>query len=305
MKDRVFKIQTLERDRAEGVKCACFRFGAIFIAFVFVLAGYSLSLAQELGGLTVTPTRIVFEGRQRSAEVLLVNTTSTPATYRISFKNMQMLENGFYEDITEPVNGELFADQMIHYSPRQVHLEPGMSQTVRLQLRKPANLPPGEYRSHLLFQAIPPETAGKDIEKLDLKEGEIAVKISTIFAITIPVLVRQGELSASVIMSDLALYPSEDTNTSRVLSLRLNRSGNRSILGEVNVTFKPDQGGDEQVVGLVRGIAVLYPYPTRTVKIPLNAPEGVTLQKGLLHIVYRARPEEGGAVLAEADMRIP
>ena len=296
----------LEKNRAGGVKYAFFRLSVIALTFIVsAVVSFSTSLAQELGGVTVTPTRIVFEGRQRSAEVILVNTTSTPATYRISFKNMRMLEDGSYEDIVAPVNGELFADQMIRYSPRQVYLEPGESQTVRLLLRKPPDLAPGEYRSHLLLQSIPPETAGKDIEKPDIPEGVIQIQISTVFAITISVIIRQGELSATVIITDLALKSSENSNEPTILFLRLNRSGNRSVSGEVKVTFKSDKEGDEQVVGLAQGIAVLSPYPTRTVKLPLRMPEGVVLQNGRLHIVYRARPEEGGAVLAEAELRIP
>ncbi len=277
----------------------------VLTSFIFFTFSYSLAMAQDFGGLTVNPTRIVFEGRQKSAEVTLLNSANASATYRISFKNMRMLEDGSYEDITTPASGENFADEMIRYSPRQVILGPGESQTIRLQLRKPGNLATGEYRSHLLFASVPPETAGQDIEKDSLKEGEIAVKILTTYAITIPVIVRHGDLSASVTISDLALNPSEDTNASAVLFLRLNRSGDRSVSGEINVTFKSDQGGDEQVVGLVYGINILSPSPARTLNIGLKAPEGVTIEKGLLHIVYRARPEDGGAVLAEADLRIP
>jgi len=279
--------------------------GAVaLICILGTAAGFSVCLAQEPGGLAVSPTRVVFEGRQRTAEVNLVNTTSITATYRISFKNMRMLEDGSYEDIEAPGMYELFADKMIRYSPRQVTLEPGVAQTIRLLLRKPGDLSPGEYRSHLLFQALPPETSGEDIEALDLEEGEIRVQITTVFAITIPVIIRHGKLSATVTVSDLALIPSEKPDEPPALFLRLNRSGDRSVSGEVSVTFVSDKGGDELEVGLIRGLAVLAPYPTRTVKLTLRAPEGVVLQGGRLHVIYRARPEEGGAVLAEADLSL-
>ncbi len=296
---------TLYESRAERAKFAHLRLTFVLLTSLMCVVGsYSLSTAQELGGLSVTPTRIVFEGRHRSAEVNLVNTTSTPATYRISFKNMRMLENGSYEDIDEPGAYELFADEMIRYSPRQVTLEPDVAQTIRLLLRKPGDLSPGEYRSHLMFQALPPETAGEDIEQLDLEEGEIRVQITTIFAITIPVIIRHGKLSATVTVSDLALIPSEKPDEPPALFLRLNRIGDRSVSGEVRVTFVSDKGGDELEVGLIRGLAVLAPYPTRTVKLTLRAPEGVVLEGGRLHVIYRARPEEGGAVLAEAELSL-
>ncbi len=287
------------------MKSASFRLAVIGLASLMLVMACSSSMAQELGGLTITPTRIVFEGRDRSAEVILVNTTSISMTYRISFKNMRMLENGAYEDIDTPRNGELFADKMIRFSPRQVVLEPGVSQTVRLLLRKPANLATGEYRSHLLFQGIPPETAGQDIENLDLEEGELQIRIRTAFAVTIPVIARQGELSATVEISDLALTTPKNPDELAILSFRLNRSGNRTVSGDIEVTFKSSQGGDEYVVNLVRGIAVLCPYPARIVKLSLGPPEGVVMQNGSLHLVYRASPEEGGQLLAEADIQVP
>lgn len=295
----------LKRDRAHGVTSTLLKRAAVaLICILGAAASFSVSLAQELGGLAVSPTRIVFEGRQRSAEVNLVNTTSIPATYRISFKNMRMLEDGSYEDIEAPETGELFADQMIRYSPRQVTLEPGVAQTIRLLLRKPGDLPSGEYRSHLMFKALPPETAGDDIEQLDLAEGEIRVQITTVFAITIPIIIRHGELSAAVTISDLALKPSETPDEPPVLLFRLNRAGDLSVSGDVSVTFVSYQVGDEIVVGLVRGLSVLSPCLTRTVRLTLRPPEGVVLEDGRLHLVYRARPEDGGAVLAEGDLSL-
>jgi len=280
--------------------------GAIaLISALGVLVNVSVSTAQGLGGLTVSPTRIVFEGRHRSAEVTIVNSSSIPSTYRISFKNMRMLEDGSYEDIKEAQQGELFADKMIRFAPRQVTLEPGAPQIVRLLLRKPANLSTGEYRSHLLFQGIPPETSGEDIEKLDLKEDELQIQIKTVLAVTIPVTVRHGELSAKVAFADLSLIPPETPDSLTILSFRLNRSGNKTVSGEVEVTFESNQGEENTVVGLVRGIAVLNPYLTRTVKLPIRVPEGVIMQNGQLHIVYRSRPEEGSDILAETYHQIP
>ncbi len=268
---------------------------------VGVAATSSVTLAQSL---TVSPTRIVLEGRTRSAEVTLINRGTAPGTYRISFKNMRMLEDGSYEDIDTPGPGERFADKMIRYAPRRVVLEPGVTQTVRLLVRKPRDLAPGEYRSHLLFQAIPPPTAGADIEALELEEGEIRVQIRTIFGLSIPVIVRHGKVSASVTLSDLSLRPTEKPGEPPLVAFRLNRSGDRSVYGDVAVTFKPNGGGETEV-GLIRGIAVYTPNKSRTAQLPLRPPDGVELKRGRLHVVYRARVEEGGAVLAKAQLRVP
>ena len=303
----MFKVQTFEGYRAIGVRCAFFRVFVILLASLINLLGASsFVIGQELGGLAIMPTAVVFEGRKRNAEITLVNTASTPMTYRISFKNMRMLENGTFEDIEEPQDGELFADQLIRFSPRQVYLEPGVSQVVRLQVRKPADLATGEYRSHLLFQSVPSATTGEDIEKVLLKEDEISVNISMIYGVTIPVLVRHGELTASLSITDLTLNPSGHTNKHMVLSFSVQRNGNKSVSGEADVRFESAQGGDKQLVGYVRGIAVLFPYPMRNVRIPLTLyEEAGELPKGTLQIIYRARPEDGGEVQATAELRIP
>jgi uncharacterized membrane protein len=278
---------------------------AFIVCFVLLAMVTARSQAQGIGGLSVSPTRIVLEGRQRSDDILLMNHSSDTVTYRISFKNMRMNEDGTYKDIKSAESGEAFADNLIRFSPRQVILEPKSSQTVRLLLRKPADLPPGEYRSHMLFQAVPPAEAGTDIENLETGEGDFQIRIRTVFAITIPVIVIHGDLASTVEFSDVGLHQPDTAGEPPTLSLQLTRSGNRSVYGDIMVTFVPEESGNDRIVGLIRGIAVFYPYPSRTVNLPLTIPEDVTLKNGDLLVTYRATPDDGGAVLTDASLKIP
>ena len=273
-----------------------------FLIALLAVSPASPVAAQGVGTLAISPTRIVFEGRTRSAEVTLINTGSVEATYRVFFTQRRMTETGTYEDVEEPRPGENFADKLIRYSPRQVVLGPGEVQTVRLLVRKPKDLAPGEYRSHLVFSGVPPDNPATSIEQdEDLAEGELRVTFFAIFAISIPVIVRHGEIEAEVGMSDLALDPAADPS---VLSLRLHRTGKRSAYGDITVTYAPSGGGDVEV-GLLRGLAVFTPNESRTVLMRLAPPEGVTIEGGRLLVVYRERPDEGGAVLAEAELTLP
>ncbi len=289
--------------RTPGVMYAYLQAFILYIVLLTVIA--TRSSAQNIGGLSVSPTRIVLEGRDRSNEIVLTNHSSDTVTYRISFKNMRMNEDGAYEDIESAESGEAFADKLIRFSPRQVTLEPGTSQTVRLLLRKPADLSPGEYRSHMLFQAIPPDNAGTNIENLEPGGSDLQVRITTVFAITIPVIVVHGNLSATVEFSDVSLHVPDTADETPTLSLRLKRSGDRSVYGDITVTFVPEGQGDDRIVGLVRGIAVFYPYPSRTVNLPLTIPEDVMLENGDLMITYRATPDDGGATLSDTIFKIP
>ena len=110
--------------------------------------------------LSLFPTRIVLEKNQRSAQVELLNRGTAPETYRISVVNRRMTVDGdiVLADNAEP--DERFAEAMVRYSPRQVTLQPGQSQTVRVLLRKPAELAAGEYRSHLQFDRVEAQPLG-------------------------------------------------------------------------------------------------------------------------------------------------
>jgi P pilus assembly chaperone PapD len=102
--------------------------------------------------LTITPWRVVFGPRDRSAVVDLLNITDHTNTYRMGWMIMKATANGHYELV--PATKESDKDphsveNMIIFSPRQVTIEPHGEQTLRLSLRRPADLPPGEYRAHL------------------------------------------------------------------------------------------------------------------------------------------------------------
>lgn len=273
---------------------------ALPISFIWPPA----AVAQGVGDLMITPTRVVFEGRTRTAEVVLIHRGTQRATYRLSFQKMRMNENGSLEEIKTPGPNDRFAEDMIRYSPRRIVLDPGQPQTVRLLLRKPRNLEPGEYRSHFLIRALPPKDAGTNIESVERKPGEISVQLTMIYGVSIPVIVRHGDLSAKAALEDLALAPPRDGETGKGLSLRVKRAGTKSIYGDFDVTFTR-QDGDAIPIGLMRGVAVYTPNESRNLRIPLNPPEGVSLANGRLRVTYRQPPDSGGAVLAEHEIAIP
>lgn len=241
------------------------------------------------GGLLVAPTRLVFEGRARTAELTLLNSGAQATTYRIAFTQLRMGERGEMREITEPGPGEQFADRLIRYSPRQVVLSPGVPQTIRLQVRKPAELPPGEYRSHLAFHAVP--RAEEEPGAPPAPERGLDVRIQIRYGVSIPVIVRHGETSATVGIAGLSV--GEGTEGGRVAKLRLERVGTRSVFGDLTATFTPPSGR-RVVVGLMKGLAVYVPNASRQVEIPLNPPPGVVLGKGRLEVTYASAgvPEE-------------
>lgn len=250
--------------------------------------------------LRVTPTRIVLEGRRQSAELVLVNEGPKTALFRIQFVQMRMEENGDLVENVDPKADEAFADKLVRFSPRQVELEPQASQTVRLRLSKPADLAPGEYRSHLVFRSVPgPEPASVSPEPSPSTQpaaGSMKVDLRPIFGVAIPVIVRQGETSARVSMEELRLE-SSGADEGQTLLLSLRRQGNRSVYGNVSVRHVTTDGR-ERPVGLVKGVAVYTPNLVRALAISLHPADGASLTSGRLHVLY-SEPGDG-PVLAEA-----
>jgi P pilus assembly chaperone PapD len=270
-----------------------------------LLAWLLLALAAPAhAGLMLYPTRVVFEKNQRAAQIELINDGDKPATYRISLVNRRMTEDGRFEAADSAGPGERFADGMLRFSPRQVTLQPGTAQTVRVMLRKPADLAEGEYRSHLQFDKLPDVDASTSIEHqgADEKKG-IGVVLNVLVGASIPVIVRHGATSASVNLTHLALQKNEAKHD--LLTLQFEREGNSSVYGDLRVTFTPRGGGKPQAVAQADGIAVYTPNRVRSATLPLELPAGMTLAGGTLVVSYNERPEAGGKLLAKATLELP
>ncbi len=273
---------------------------------VLIMALTMLSLpfpVFAIGDIAISPTRIVFEGRDRTARISLTNTSATTKTYRISWARKRMNEAGKYEDINSALPQERFSDTMIRFSPRQVTLPPGKPQVVRLLLRKPNGLPDGEYRSYLRFTAIP-DTGGRSLETtLNAGQGDMSIRLTPVMSLSIPVIVRQGQTRASVKLTQLSLKNRGHDNQRLVMVFE--RSGNRSLYGDVIATYHP-ANGQTRVVGQAIGVAIYPPLERRRFELPLAAEH---LSNGRLEVRFRAREASGShtgnAVMATAGLTLP
>jgi len=243
--------------------------------------------------LVVTPTRIVLEGRARSAEIFLHNSGNAPATYRISFMELEMDEHGRTAEKSAP--DATGAASLIRYSPRQVVLAPGTSQTVRIQVRKPEHLAAGEYRSHLLFRAVPDTPATAPAEE---SEAKIGISIRAIYGISIPVIVRHGPVQVKASLSELSLGQGKERP---VLAFQINREGNRSLYGDLQATWQP-KGGKPLPAGKLSGVAVYANLPLRKFSLPLTDLKGQALGSGTLKVSFL---ESGSRkIIAEAFLEL-
>lgn len=257
------------------------------------------ALAATLGAtpaaaeLLVAPTRVVLTPSERTAELVLVNKGTERAAFRLALENRRMRADGALEAAPEAAPGERPASDKLRFSPRQLVLEPGARQVVRIVADSPAALEPGEYRSHLRLMSAP-VSAGTTTAATPEDDRTLSIELIAIRSITVPVILRVGKLDASVAVETAAL----SREAANQLVIRLQRQGARSTYGDISLTVE----GEKEPAWLVRGVAVYTPNTARDVILPLPAEVKARLAGRKVRIAYvstdSAEPALAGAELA-------
>jgi P pilus assembly chaperone PapD len=262
-------------------------------------------VAEAPGGVSVIPNRVVLEGRERAAEVMLKNSGSSRASFRVSMVEKDMTEEGRLADRTRR-EGEITAADLVRFTPRQVDLDPGETQIVRLQLRKPENLPDGEYRSHLLLQGIPPARKAEPIEG-DNADRTVSFGITQVLGISIPIIVRHGSLTAEVTLShgDPVFYQPKYENSAPVINLWVERKGNRSVIGDMKVTL--ESGGSKPkgtVLWEVKSVGIYTNLTRRKIFLGVPAAAGGQLQGARAKVTFTPTDVKFPPVSTEVDLNL-
>ena len=260
------------------------------VAFAVALFAGAAPASAGVGDLLVAPTRIILDGR-KGTEIVLNNIGDEPATYRISVEFRRMTPDGNLEDVSTPTPQEQAAADMVIYAPRRVTLAPNEPQSIRIAARPPEGLPDGEYRVHLLFRAVPPSNpvAATPAEQ---PKG-LQFQLTPIYGVTIPVIVRLGNLQATAAISNVSLEKSDGKSN---IGLDLTRSGSRSTFGEVRVL----KAGVKDPIAIQRGVAVYTEVGTRHLSIPVDdAYKGEI--SGPVTVQYVETYQDGNEKLAETQ----
>lgn len=251
------------------------------------------------GNLLVTPMRVVFDGKQKIQELNLANTGVDTARYVISFIEIRMQENGTFEQISLADSGQRFASPYVRFFPRSVVLPPGEAQLVKLQLYNTSELESGEYRSHLYLRAEPdPSTLGDTEEKGAASDSGISIRLTPVFGLSLPVIIRTGEQQSDVSLDSLHLSKATAAPQLHVL---FRRTGNISVYGHVRVDHLSPQGKRTQVAE-IKGVAVYTPTPQRKLMVPLA--KGPDYRTGKLEVTYVPAQNKSDIPMARAALTL-
>lgn len=268
------------------------------LALGIVLA--SFFVASEAQALRISMKRVIFEGPKRSDIISIINNTSQEQTYRLGLKHYRMDERRSLvklEGRDDPqASGIKWADDMIRYAPRRVTVPPGGSQQIRLLLRRPRDLADGEYRSHLW---IITETEAESFEAdKPAAAGAQSFRLSMTPAITLPVLVRSGQMTIKSSITNAQL--TDVGGGKHKVSFTVNREGNRSLYGDLRIVCA---GGGDYVASNKRGIAVYTELAKRDFSYEYEVPADKAAACRSVRIEYIADKDDAqyrGEVMAQA-----
>ncbi len=242
--------------------------------------------AMTFGAVTTTsadmllmPPRVVFKDSDRMKTLTVVNTSTKSATYRLTFMHQKQREQGGYDKLDGPLNPEFDLAKMLVFSPRQVNLDPAGKQGVRLSLRRPENLPDGEYRVHVKVGRYETD----DDRKISAKGQTVGLGFNIGFAV--PVILRKGKYDTTAKIVETKYLPR--TNSAQgveppKLQIKIKREGKYSATGALKVFWRPSANAEEEQVGIQNMVNVFPEINNRVVAVQLKK----DITGGVFHVRF-------------------
>jgi hypothetical protein len=268
------------------------RFAGLVVATLGIGMALPLPLAAQ-GDLLIAPTRLILDGR-RGGEVILSNVGEEEATYRVTVELRRMTPDGELEPVDEAAANltEKAALEMIRYAPRRVILPPGEPQAIRISARPGADLPDGEYRVHMSFAALP-KVLPVSQPTTDAPAQGFSVRIIPVYGITMPIIVRKGQLEVT---GGLANPRLEQTAEGTTFAIDIARSGQASLYGDLLVY----RDGNDEPVFMARGIGVYPEIDNRHTTFSVS-PEQAAAMRGPVRVELREPVQSGAALIASVN----
>ena len=227
-----------------------------FLIFGFVAGMPTLGVAK----ISVAPQYVLFDkGTPKVQTVSVINNSEKEKTYNVKLLHYKQMPDGTYKQVETEEENNKFADNLLFFGPRRFTLAPNVAQSIKIQRKPKADLEAGEYKSHLLFQ----EAEEENVATTDNapKEKGLSFTITALYGVSIPVVVRNGDLQSNVILKNLK---HEKNYEKDLLLLDIVREGNKSLRGDVVVKYKNKE------IGILKGINIFLSIDKRSVSIPLN-----------------------------------
>lgn len=238
-------------------------FNFLLVCCVFAIATMVIMVKSSAANILITPTRVVFEGRNRYADVTLVNNGKETMRYEMEWVYHKMQPDTGYYAVVEDLGDEFDLSKHVVFSPRRVELVPGAKQKIRLALRRPAEIPDGDYHVHLKFKSLPVDDG---LEKDPVVGAQVKINVSY----TIPVILRAGEPDVSALIGRIELVRNQNTGLLDVkVPVKRPENSPYAVLGYIWV-YHVDGSGNEELVGELSNAHIFPEIDGRVFDVPLN-----------------------------------
>src|SRR5262249_5809212 len=133
------------------------------------------------------------ENADRFQTVVVKNVGDAPGDYRVDLVDLKMRDDGAVVNYDAGETPQYSAVPYLRIAPKSMTLKPGETQNIRIILRKPDNLEPGEYRAHMRVLLVHENAAASG---LIVKGQQITVRPN--LAVTIPIILRNGKTTSTM-----------------------------------------------------------------------------------------------------------
>lgn len=251
------------------------------------MAGASSPAAATTRMLLINPTRVIFSDTTRAMEVHVGNVGKEPVAYTIDLVSMRRDKNGNLREVEQDSEEERLVKEMIRFAPRRATIEPGKRQVVKLMLRKPGDLAPGEYQTRLRFT---PQASKQDGQTTPAggSAGKTSIQLDVLVASTIPIIIQHGITGGEASPVALTVKNHRQGGSELAAEVKFSRSGVGSAFVDATVSLLPAAAPHEaQIIGQATGIAVYTPDKEQSVLIPIKDIKRSALAGGTLRVSVR------------------
>ncbi len=256
---------------------------APFLALLCLLLIFPVKEAKAgQSHLMLNPIRLIFNGRDRTAQLSVINPGEEEVRYGISVVPLRKKENGEWvlPKDTSPEDKKI--SNMIRYSPRRAKIPPKTEQVVRFMLRKPANLQTGEYRARIILSPMPEKK-----EEISASDG-FSVSIGFRVQSSFPLIIQHNIDFPTVTPISIALPNGADGLPQKMVEVEYQRQGKYSSFGDVTLLYNSKKlGSGWREIGRAKGLAIYSPKTRKKISIALHDISKKELQNGLLRLEYR------------------
>ncbi len=254
----------------------------LIAVFIFSLSNWASA------SLLISPTRVHFDERERSEEIIVVNTSDEIRSYAISWDEKKQGETGGYVKLSEQ-EAENFnvASKYVRFSPRRLTLAPGQNQRIKLLLRRTSSMPKEDFHSHLKFTLIPSTIAAPPEEPEEV-DG-ISIKMNFFLNYAIPVVVRNHDKPSVLRLSNPKFNPQSSSETYGSINVDVENVSRTYSHGNFTAYYKGSGESEYTAVGFDNAVHVFHETEKMTRNIPIVNP--LSSEKGVFKVVFEGLEE--------------